>query len=383
MTDDTEEVTVTSPKRALPKPPAKKGLSPLQTSLLYGGAATAVAGPLGLLAGVGFGLAKRRMDKNYLDDQATHIQNLDDEFGAATENLNREYDAADPDEKRQLDIARRMMTDGYYRLRSGNTGGQELWNKGNDLLVGVVGGDIAQRKTKENEAETMQRGLVTTAANSFRDQYQQSIQRHESVTTQADRVLDLVSQPDFDPNKPFNRAILSELVSTGMGMYRDTPDMLDAVTQGSNALAGIPGGVGVAAAAGGDIIKALVTGVKSKDFVISREDYNRIALNMRSSSQKQSQDQLSRLGNQAMQLDGFARQHGMFTDEFSLQDYITGGLRELTLAPAKTVPVTKPAPRADNVSVNQPGILMPVVSGLNGSSRLIDRLRRPNARPTN
>ena len=44
------------------------------------------------------------------------------------------------------------------------------------------------------------------------------------VDSISQRVLSLTADPDFDPNKPFNRAVLAEMISVGGGMFRDNPE---------------------------------------------------------------------------------------------------------------------------------------------------------------
>lgn len=342
--DNMQQVSVQgAPDVAARKP--YRGLSPLQAGLVYGGAASTVMGPLGLLVGLGAGIQAKRMRDNYLDQQAREYR----EFAGESSGLNDEIDAqkrvADPDQARLLDHAKRINADGWYRLQSGDESGRELIAQANVITQGIMQGNI-DTKNREIEAQHgFQRNLIGTAANDYRSQFQQNVEQATNIEQQAMRVLDLANQEDFDSNKPFNKAILAQLISTGVnGMYKDAPDMLDAIGKGTSALSHIP----IVGGAASDIADAVLTGFKSKQFEVTKEDYNRIALNMKLFNTQYTQKKMDQLGQQATTLDEWAKKTGVIPQEYSLRDYVSGQIKELQFAPAPKVPTlaTKPTPQA-------------------------------------
>lgn len=344
MAEDQQEITVsapTNPNYARPYP----GLSPLKAGLLYGGAASTVMGPLGLLVGLASGIAAKKMRDNYLDRQAAYLRNVQGEHEEFTGDLAQEIKSADPDEQRMLQVAKRMEADGWLRLRSGDGTGRDMIDQANTIMRGIIQGDISQRKQEESANAAFQRGLISTAATSMREEYQQNMAMFNEVDKQSSRVLDLVSTPGFDPNKPFNKAILAELLSTGIGgFYKDAPDVLDAAREGSGALSKIP----VVGDAAEKIVGGIITAIKAEDFKLTPEDYNRVALNMKGFNEKYATRKMDQLGSQARNLDAGARQLGAIAPDYSLADYVSGGVKELQLTPAPkyTPPVVKEKPSA-------------------------------------
>lgn len=340
---DPEEITVsapTNPAYAKPYP----GLSPLKAGLLYGGAASTVMGPLGLLVGTVAGIAAKKMRDNYLDRQSAYLRNVQGEHEEFSGDLAQENKIADPDEQRMLQVAKRMEADGWLRLRSGDGTGRDMIDQANTIMRGIIQGDISQRKQEESANAAFQRGLISTAATSMREEYQQNMAAFNEVDKQSSRVLDLVASKDFDPNKPFNKAILAELLSTGIGgFYKDSPDVLDAAREGSSALGHIP----VVGGAVQDIVGGIVTAIKANDFKLTPEDYNRVALNMKGFNEKYAQRKMDQLGGQARSLDAGAKQIGAIAPDYSLADYISGGAElQLTPVPKYTPPAIKEKPSA-------------------------------------
>ena len=333
MAEDTQDVVVSSESAG---PPTRKyqGLSPIQAGLLYGGAASTVMGPLGLLVGAIAGIGASRMRKSYLDQQALYTKNLRDEQSGIQDEANAELKIADPDEARLINHYKRVANDGWYRLAQGDQTGRAMIEQANAGLAGIMNGDIQQRKAEEAANAQFQRGLISTAATSLRAEYQANMAAFEDAQKQSDSVLKLVNSDGFDPNKPFNKAVLAQMLSTGIGgFYKDSPDAYDAITQGSQALRSIPVVGGAAEAVAG----AITTAIKSKDFQLTAEDYNRIALNLREFSAKQANDRMQRLGTQAKSLDTGARNIGAIGQDYSLGDYVTGMVRELKLTPVPTI----------------------------------------------
>lgn len=353
MEDDTQAVTVASSAKG---PPTKSypGLSPWQAGLLYGGAATTVMGPLGLLIGIGSAIGASRMRKSYLDQQAQYQKNLRDEQSGIQDEANAELKVADPDEARLINHYKRVANDGWYRLAQGDQTGRQMIEQANAGLAGVMNGDIQQRKAEQAANAQFQRGLIATAAQSLRSEYQANMAAYEDADKQSSSVLDLVNQKDFDPNKAFNKAILAQMLSTGIGgFYKDAPDSYDAMTQGSQALRSIPVVGGAAEAIAGGII----TAIKSDDFKLTAEDYNRVALNLRAFTTKYAQERAQRLGRQAQSLDNGARQLGAIAPDYSLGDYVTGNVRDLKLSPLpelRSTPIEEVKPTATRAPTRQP-----------------------------
>ena len=334
-----------------------KGLSPWKAALLYGGAASTVMGPLGLLVGGLAGITAKKMRDNYLDEQADFQSRMYAEQSNFNDEVASELDIADPDEARLLKHAKMQADAGWQRLVSGDAGGRQMVDSANQMIADIINGDRQARKQEETATAEFQRGLIGTAAKDYRQQYQTHITDMETVDAQAARIFDLTSQGDFDPNKPVFKTVLAELFSTSIGgFYRDAPDALDGIAQGV-------GGLG-ALSKYGNTIDAIANGVstfiKSEDFKLTREDANRIAYNMRNISKKITEQRMQRLAGQATQLDGFARKVKAMPDDYSILDYVSGGTDELKLLPVPDF---------------QKSTLRPPTSGL-GTKGLTDRSRR-------
>lgn len=319
MDDNIENVQVTAPPA-----PTYHGLSPLKAGLLYGGAAASVGGPIGLLVGLGASLVASLNKKKYTDKLAAYRQ-ADDDYHAEWD---REYEVADDPTKRLLMDSKRMNNAGWQMLAAGDHRGLDLIQNANQTMQGIISGDVANRHAEQSAQTNAVRSLVTTAAGAYRDEYSKNLDQFNTLNSQADRVLQLVADPKFDPNKPSNKAFLSEMLSTSVGgFYKDAPDALDAITQGADSLSSlIPGGK---AAAG--VVGALITGIKSQDFKMTREDYNRVALNLKTYAKNQAQAKMQQLSSQGQILDAYAKKQKVFDESANLAEYISGGEKELRL----------------------------------------------------
>lgn len=322
-----EEVTVTAPVARVAKRPDVGGLSPLEAGLLYGGAGAALGGPIGLLAGVLAGVVSKRMRDNYLDREARDTHNMAAEYAGLKDELDAEISIADPDEARMLESAKRTAADGWYRLQSGDDTGRAMIAQASEIARSIMQGDIAQRKSEAAAQFNFQRGLVSSSASSYRDQYSSTITQAQDIDSVSQRILELTSDADFDPNKPFNRAVLADLITTGVGgMFRDDPNGFLA---------------GVAEGGEGTIVGAIAKGTKTwlddEEFKITREDYNRIALNARKVTRSYANQRLGQLQQQASSLNQFAQRAGAIPADYNLADYVSGGVNELQLAPEMKV----------------------------------------------
>lgn len=367
-------------------------LSPLQATLLYGGLASTVLGPLGLLVGAGAGILSNRLKKNFLDREAADAASTRSEYKGVMNELDKELAIADPEERRLLTHAQRIATEGWYRLQSGDESGRAMVEQANAMSRGIMTADRDARKQEASAQAGFQRGLIGNAANDYRQQYLANISQVEDLDKQATRVLSLTADPNFDPNKPFNKAILAEMLSTGIsGMYRDSPDVLDALTQGAGGIGAILGAArGPAGAAVGNelgtIIGAITGGIKSKDFQVSREEYNRVAMNLKRTAQQYGQQRMQRLSTQARDLDTFARSTGAIPQDYSLGDYISGGVKELRLTPVPQYPSVKQTTSDVNRLKALPGRAPPserYVPGVNNALRGLERWMNQRKRPTN
>lgn len=329
--ENIEEVTATG-RRDSAFPRAKpRGLSPLATGLLYGGAATAIAGPVGLLAGLFHGVLSQRNRENYLDSVARESYNSRIRFEGINDQIKQELQIADPDEARLLRSAQQQAEQGWRILQSGDPAGRELIEQAYATTQGIMNADIQARKAEQASQFNAQRGLITSAAPTLRDQYSGVINNTRQVDSISQRVLSLTADPDFDPNKPFNRAVLAEMISVGGGMFKDNPEGFWA---------------GLAAGGAGTIVGSIAQGVDvlldTEKFKITREDFNRLAINARKVAQQYGQQRLQEISQQAAGLDDWARRVGAIPSDYSLRDYVSGGVSELQIAPAATVPSIKP-----------------------------------------
>jgi len=339
--DSTPSVSVSTAQPVTPLKPYQ-GMSPLRAGLMYGGAASMVMGPLGLLVGLGAGITAKRMKDNWLDQQSREMHAFGDETQGANDEIASARRNADPATQKLLDHTQLTIANGWERLRSGDESGRELILQGQQTLQGILQGNRDQFMADQAASHAMQRNLVATAANDYRSQYQQNLEQATNIDQQAMRVLSMANDPNFDPDKPANKAILAQLVSTGVnGLYKDAPDVFDAVGQGTNALSHIP----VVGGAAADIAGGILTYMKSNDFKVSKEDWNRIALNMKGFNTKYTQTKMGQLGQQADALNTFAVKQGMMPSDYSMRDYVSGGVKDLSFLPvAPNVPTGNPKP---------------------------------------
>jgi hypothetical protein len=330
-----EEITVSSNREKPAKRPSfpLERLSPIATGLLYGGAASAIAGPFGLLAGLAAGVLHKRTKDSYLDQVAADMQNTRSEYGGLRNEIESELEVADPDERRLLESAKRTAADGWYRLQSGDERGRAMIEQANETIRGIMNSDIQARKVEQAAQFNTQRGLVTNAATAFRDQYSTTINQVREIDSRAERVFQLVADPNFDPDKPFSKSVLTELVSSSLGgLFKDDPNGL------LNGLAGMGSTGSEVGAIVGAIAQLGKKVVDTDDFKITREEYNRIALNIREVTKMYAQQRLGEISQQSEGLDAFAKKVGAIPTDYSLRDYVSGGIRELQVAPAISVP---------------------------------------------
>lgn len=337
MSDDStaDEIETIAVNTAQRKMPGKKLLSPVKAGLLAGGAA-APLGPISLLVGLGTGVVQHFKQKNYTENETAFRENLASERAQLVELMNKEYEMADPDEKRIIDYARAAMTDGYKRLASGDPSGDRILADARNLLVGIMQGDLGARRQEQAQGMAVQRDLVKTAAGAYREEHQNTVTNYNQIQLQTDKIFDIVNDPNFDPNKPVNKAYLTDLLSmAGNMMFKDAPNKLDAAAQ---AIGGVSSTAG--AFAGG-----VATFFNSDDFKVTKEDYNRLALNARKLTQEYASRYLTDLGERAKSLDSWSRKLKLLPDDMSLADYISGNQKELRLTP---IPENLSLPKAEN-----------------------------------
>lgn len=343
-----EEVTVederTNPYRQSDVP----GLTPLQAGLMYGAGGAAIGGPIGLLAGLFAGIVAKRGKESYLDRVARDVYNTRSRYQGVQDEIKTELEIADPDEARLLRSAQRTATEGWQLLQSGDESGRALIEQANETIRGIMNSDIQARKAEQAAQFNTQRGLITTAATSFRDQYSATINQAREVDSRAQRVLELVADPAFDTDKPFSKSLLTELVSSSLGgMFKDDPNGL------LNGLAEL----GSSGSEVGAIVAAVARGGKAiadkDEFKISREEYNKVALNIREVTKRYASQRLGELRQQSEGLNAFGRQVGAIPQDYNLADYVSGGISELQLAPAVPVP-TRPTASAQPTARIQP-----------------------------
>jgi hypothetical protein len=279
--------------------------------------------PGGPLVSLGFGLAQHFRNKSYLENEAERQTRDRGERDQLKSVIDSEMAIADDDEKRLLKYAQGRIADGYERIAGGDKSGYTIIEHAQGLIEGIIGKDMDARKAEMAEQHRTQRDLITTAAKGYRQEYQNTVDAVNGIDHQATKILDLVAQKDFDPNKPINKAHLAELLSMGGLMFKDTPDMLDGLTQGVSAVNNIAGG----------IVGGIATAFKSADFKVSAEDYNRLALNAQKYARMFAERKTSQLGDQSRSLDTLGKKLGVIPQDYSLGDYVSGGEKELRTTP--------------------------------------------------
>lgn len=360
------------------------GLSPLQAGLLYGAGGAAIGGPIGLLAGLFAGVVAKRGRDSYLDRVSRDVYNTRARYEGTSKEIESELAIADPDEARLLKSAQRTAAEGWQLMQSGDESGRELVEQANATIRGIMNADIQARKSEQAAQFNTQRGLITTAATSFRDQYSTTINQAREIDARAQRVLELVADPTFDTDKPFSKSLLTELVSSSLGgMFKDDPNGL------LNGLVGL----GQTGSEVGAIVGALAgltkSAIDSDEFKISREEYNKVALNIREVTKRYASQRLEELRQQSEGLNTFAKQVGAIPEDYNLSDYVSGGIRELQIAPVREVPTVPtstgaPAQRVTPSWQNQPRSSAQGIQQRQATFRnQIGLPSRPRYRPTN
>lgn len=326
-----EEVTVISERDKPYSRPRAPGLSPLQAGLLYAGGGAAIGGPIGLLAGLFAGVVSNRSRESYLDRVARDTYNSRVRFEGVNDQIKSELEIADPDEARLLRSAQQQAAHGWQILQSGDPTGRDLIEQSYATIQGIMNADIQARKAEQAAQFNTQRGLITSAAPALRDQYSAVINSTRQIDSLSQRVLSLTADPTFDPNKPFNRAVIADMIQVGGGMFRDNPEGFWA---------------GLAAGGAGTIVGSIAQGVDvlmdTEKFKLTREDFNRLALNARQVAAQYGAQRLQEIAQQAEGLDSFAKQVGAIPANYSLRDYVSGGIKELQVAPAISAPTIQP-----------------------------------------
>lgn len=360
-------------RRNAPFPsPQPKGASPLVAGALYGAAGLALGGPIGLLAGLVAGVASKRNRDNQLDRYARSVANLRDEQTSLNSEIAGELELADEDEKRLLLSAKRTATDGYLRLQAGDEAGAQMIEQANALIRGVISGDVAARKTEQAARFNDQRQLVGKAAQDLRNEYSLTVNQARDVDKLSQRVFELTADPKFDPAKPINRAILSQLINAGVSdTFRDDPSgFLEGVSE-----------AGQGSIVGG-LAKGLDTLLDAEDFKVSREDFNRLALNSRKIVSQYAEQRLSEIRAQATNLNTVSQRSGLTDKDYDLGEYVSGSSKDLRIAPPAIVPnqtrSTQPLATATATASAKPGTAAQAREELqNAKDRLSARRRRP------
>lgn len=380
------EITVTGSRKnptaaersdMVTKVPERKSVAgkALSEGLLYGGAAAAVGGPvIGGLIGLGRGILSYGLNKSAVEKEVKYFERLRSNELDFRNELDQELAMADPDEARLLAHAKRYADKGYQMIMEGQPErGSAFVEQANAMMRGIMNADSQARKAEEATRAATQRNLITSAAGALRDQYMKHMESFSAIDEQSSRILDLTAQEDFDPNKPFNKAMLMDLISVGVnGAYKDAPDWLDAIGQGTSGL----GNLGKYGGIAGDVIGGIATLIKSEDFKVTREDFNRIAMNARKIAEQITNDRLTTLGRQASSMDDWAKENGVIQVESSLADYISGGEKELRFTPR--LQLTSPQQAQEVQSNVVPRSTTPTQQVINARGRL-----GTTARPTN
>jgi hypothetical protein len=306
--EEMQEITVDASQR----PVLKKPPSAWKVGLLF----SLIGGPV---SGVAAGMIQRHRNKSFLQEEANARAEKDQLY----EFMDDEAAIADDAERRVINYARGVVTDGYERLATGDRSGASLIEKGRLLLENIMGGDVVAKKQEDAKRWDFQRDMVGNAAKGYQKEFQETNAAREAMNRQSQMILDLVSDPTFDPNKPINKAHLAQLLDMGGLMFKDSPDLMDGLTEGVGALNSVAGG----------IVGGLATMLKSQDFKVSAEDYNRLALNSQKYADMYTVQKNERLGSQARELDTWGKKLGVIPEDYSLGEYISGGEEKLRTLP--------------------------------------------------
>jgi hypothetical protein len=376
VSDGRKEPTAAERSDLITRVPERKSPAgnAIKEGLLYGGAAATVGGPVvGGLVGLGRGILSYTLNKSQMEKEVKYFERLRANELDLRNELDRELEIADPDESRLLMQAKRYADKGYQMIMEGQAErGSAFVEQANAMMRGIMGADSQFRKQEEAAKNANQRQLITTAAGALRDQYMKHMENFSAIDEQTSRILELTADPEFDPNKPFNKAMLMDLISVGVnGAYKDAPDWLDAIGQGTSGL----GNLGKYGGIAGDIIGGIATAVKAEDFKVSREDFNRVAMNARKIADQITNERLTTLGRQASSMDDWAKENGVIQVESSLADYISGGEKELRFTPRMQLNSPQQAQQVQSSVV--PRMPTPTQRVLNG------RQLGTTARPTN
>ena len=372
MADETQDVTpaVDVTASALQPAPLYR-LSPLQAGLLYGGAASTVMGPLGALVGLGVGVATKLQRDNALDHRARQINDVVSETQALQSQATDMMANADPATQKFLQEQMRLGNEGMTQfINEADPAGRAKMQNANIALAGVLSAQMQQARDSATAQETAKRSLVTSSAETYRNQFQTNQDNWRAINTQADKILDLTSAQGFDPNKAVNKGLIVGMLTTGIGLYRDNPaDYTDAVTQGVQGLGKLPGVAGTVGGIAGDVIGGIMTAIKGEHYQLSTDDYRRLALNMKNFAAKDAQQKADQLSQQGQALDAQARKWGVFDDKTDLAGYISGGVKSLPVTPTPQLPAAPTAsqllPSTSNPA-NQPRTA-PVISSRVGA----------------
>jgi len=322
-----------------------KTLRPHEAGALFGGAVASVAGgPLGLLVGLGAGILSKRLKATQAEKErrdAHAIAAEDDASRNTIENMIKDPSTPD-DVRQQLYYARRQQNAGYEQMMNGNqTEGRKMWDDANNVMKGILTANTQARIAEQAANHQMERGLIQSSAEGMRTEFQTANKNWSEIDGRLKSALNVVNQKGFDPNSPFNKAMITDLMQVGVGgLYKDSPDALQALAMA------VPY-VGV----------ALSDALKAKEYKLTKEDYNRFLLEMTKRNDLVTENTNARLGEQARNLDGFAKRTGHMAPDESLGDYVTGGQTEIRFTPtppilqtAPTVPTTEAEKKAADAS---------------------------------
>jgi len=356
MADDTQDYTqdaspaVNVTTNAL-SPAKPLSLTPVQAGLLYGGAAATVMGPLGALVGLGVGIATKIQRDNLIDHRAKQVADVVGETQGLQSQALSMMEGADPTTQKFLREQIRLGNEGMTQfINEADPAGRAKMQNANIALAGVLSAQMQQVRDSATAQETAKRSLITNAAEQYRTQFQANQDAFRAVDTQADKILNLTSQPGFDPNKSVNKGLIIGMLTTGIGLYRDNPaDTTDAIAQGVSGLNafGAPGQVVAGAIQGG------ATYFKGKKFELSTDDYVRLAMNMKNYNTKAAQGKMDELSQQGQALDAQARKWGVFDDKTDLAGYISGSVKKLPVTTPPELPAA-PTPSQLLPSTSQP-----------------------------
>jgi predicted lactoylglutathione lyase len=258
-------------------------------------------GPVGVALGIGQGILAKRMRQNELDARAAEqdmLNALDEQHMAALQSA-QGVGATELD-RAQLD----QLGRDYKMLRVLAASPDEQTRQAAMTALAKFGPSVgAYLEDVESRNESVfdkNVSLLDEQADRAREEYRAGLNRGQETQRISQEMHTLLSDPDFDPNNPVNRARLASLLGqTPRELFADPADMGDALRETA---AGVPIAQQVAAWISGK--------AKAEEFEFSKEDWRKVAHAMTLASKRQSDQMLNDAAAVGQRLDAAGQEIG-------------------------------------------------------------------------